>query len=358
MKIKLSGLSQEMMDLKKCQIDLLKIAIALFTAISSILIAFYNACNPIIILSEDGSVNYRIIAAFLGLSSIIPLLFPYLSWIIIYKSRSLFRISSYLRLLEHYKVIPEPDNGVDIYDFNYEKLYREMRKDEWLLARFTNNPFINYFYRWLPYSFWEKKYCKKESCEMEVPYKGGFYSRLIRFITYMSTIYFILSLFFASVFINAVIKSPRYSWDSSEVWPFYGFITIAVTYYVYNIVLTFRHNKELLYIPFSQDAQYRMWNRAYIRINGKKKTEHIDDKRRFGRTENEPFPAYYNIHGKSHSGTVLNICDGGFYLKLDSQISENDKIEFTLTPPGKEPQNVSGEVVWMDIEGVGIRYIQ
>ena len=356
MKSKVSDLSNEMLDLKKCQVDFLKIAIALFTAISSILIAFYNTCSPVTAVLADGSINYQMIAVFIGLSSIIPLLFPYISWIIIYKSRSLFRISSYLRLLEHYKVVPEPASGIDVYDFNYEKLYREFRKDPWLLSRFTSKPFVNFLARWLPYGYWKRKYQKQQTWNLEVPYKGGFYSRVIRFITYMSTIYFIIALLFTASFVMDIIASPKYTWESGELIPFYAFFLIGPAYYLYNIILTFRHNKELLNIPFSQDAQYRIWDRAYNRIKAGK-TKAVQDKRHFDRKKCR-IPSEFYYDELSFTGTVINFSKKGFFLKSNLQLSDQEKISFMLKPNKKTQVKGSGEVVWSNASGMGIHLTQ
>ncbi len=354
MKARASDLSTEMMDLKKCQIDLLKIAIALFTAMSSILIAFYNASSPFTAIYEDGSVNYKMIAVFVGLSSIIPILFPYLSWIIIYKSRSLFRISSYLRLLEHYKVVPDPSPDIEVYDFNYEKLYREMRKDKWLLDRFTESSFRNYLNRWRPYSYWQRIYCEHEQCDLESPYKGGFYSRILRFITYMTTIYFVLALLFTISFIADIISSPKYSWHAVEVLPFYAFIIIAIAYYTYNIILTFRHNKELLNIPFSQDAQYRMWNRAYERIKAKKsKIVHLEN-REFHRKKCKPTPVYFTHKGKEYEGKVLNFSKNGLFIKNNSPLPRQELFDFRIEPSANRRLTGVGKVAWSNSTGMGI----
>ncbi|MDY6990632.1 MAG: PilZ domain-containing protein [Thermodesulfobacteriota bacterium] len=346
MQQKVTDLSGEMMDLKKCQIDILKIAIAVFTAVSSIVLAFYKHCSPLDVFDNDGSICHHEIWTLLGLVTIIPVLFPYLSWIIIYKSRSLFRISSYIRLLEHFEVVPSPARGVNVQDLNYEKLYREMRNDAWLQKRFTRSAVLNYLSRWVPYFVWKRRYIGVYQYDVDNTYKGGFYSRVLRFIWYITTAYSIGGLVISSWFIDHVTDSSKYSLYSSEVRWFGVYIVWISGYWLYNMILLVRYNSELLDMPFSQDAQYQMWIRAYERIAGCQ----VVEKR--GLAGRERVKGKWLVTLKTGrwtriEGQVKNISVEGAAISSAEPVPGGKELDIRIAVDEKQAVEVKGRRVWV-----------
>lgn len=220
--------------------------------------------------------------SFLIFLSIIPLIFPYFAWIIIYKSRALFRLSSFIRFAEeitacgeNFTLMTNSSNA----NLFFESLYREVRNDHWLTTRFTNNKFKNFCLRWRTYGYWHKKYKKVNknyyhkyliSRCLSNPYLGAFYHRLIRFIFYMTIPFLLIGFLFS---IKCLIK---FASDSASVYslitnyytyPFIIYIVSFGLFYIYNLILIKRYLSELFYIPFSHDAQYIMWREAYYRLN-------------------------------------------------------------------------------------------
>lgn len=259
---KLSDLAEEMLDLKKCQIDMLKIAITIFAIISSVLLGFLRYCTPSSIV-DDLSINYRMTLSYLGLFAIIPILFPYMIWIIIHKCRSLFRISSYIRLLEDKNISDHStSNTIPISIIGYETLYRKMRDDPWFLVRFEDSWWKNYINRYMPYSYWYNKYQKAYPSKLKESYKGGFYSRVVRMIAYMAIPFFILFISTSFWYIHHFHVGLKMSYFDFRLTPFWLFPFLIIFYALYNIILLNRYNKEIMGIPFSHDAQYEMWKRA------------------------------------------------------------------------------------------------
>lgn len=262
---RVSDLHNEMLDLKKCQVDLMKIAIALFAVISSIIVALYGHFGPIEFVNKSG-VAYEFTLPALALLSIIPLIYPYIAWIIIHKCRSLFRISSYIRFLEEQGIIPNTPSNVDLKAYGYERLYAEMGKDAWLNTRFTESVVKNFFANLKPYSMWGKKY--KEACDINITpsYIGGYYSRILRFIIYMSVPYWATGIIFSIICIVTAINTFGFDLIFLQTLPFIAYIFLMVFFATYNTILLDRYNKELKGIPFSKCAQYEILINAFNRI--------------------------------------------------------------------------------------------
>jgi len=265
MKDRISDLHREMLDLKKCQIDLMKIAMTLFAAISSVIVALYEHLNPIDVVKGD-DMDYVTTGAMLGLFTIVPLLFPYIAWIIIHKSRSLFRLSSYIMFLEKKGIIPEAPPNIDISLYSYERLYNELCKDKWLTARFKEGGFVNFLRSFRGYSYWKRKYEKAEDTKIERSYKGGYYSRILRFIVYMAAPYWALGVGFALYYIYLSVVNLNLSLISTGVLAYTLYIIFMGLYLLNNSILLYRYNQELRDIPFSKNAQHEMWQRALDRL--------------------------------------------------------------------------------------------
>ena len=262
---RISDLHTEMLDLKKCQIDLMKIAITVFAAISSAIVALYEYLSPINAV-KDKVVDYITTGAMLGLCTIIPLIFPYIAWIIIHKCRSLFRIASYIMFLEDNRLIPETPLNVDFSLYGYERLYHELGNDKWLTARFKDKAILNFVRNFRTYSYWKKKYLKIRNVKIGRSYIGGYYSRILRFIVYMAAPYWFLSLGLAGYYIHVVMTTLNISFISIQVLPYTVYIILMVLYGINNTILLQRYNQELREIPFSKCAHYVMWVSAYKRL--------------------------------------------------------------------------------------------
>ena len=204
--MQIQQLYSEMSELKKCQLELIKIAVAMFAAISTVLAAFIGKG----IFASINDDHFGSCCAFLIFLSIIPLTFPYFAWIIIYKSRALFRLSSYLRLLEEDELdnirLNKTSNPQSVRYIGYETLYREMRNDHWLKQRFTTSKLVNFIYLWLPYYFWKQRYKAVDNTYhykdlIETirtnPYLGAYYHRLVKFLFYMVIPFLIIGFIFS-----------------------------------------------------------------------------------------------------------------------------------------------------------------
>lgn len=267
MKNRLNNLSIEMLDLKKCQVDLLKLSVSIFVGIPALLGFFCVNGRNIFLIDETNIYWWHSSIVLLLLLSAIPLMFPYIAWIIIHKSRSLFRITSYFIFIESI-------GNIEDESLQYETIYREVLNDSWLNCRFTNSRRKNYFNRWRSYSYWKNIYishcCLPDNFfelwekDHSSSYTGGFYERIIRMLGHMISIYILIIFIYSYVIITIILNSSSIS--NFLIIPYALFLLSISAYSIYNARLNDRYIKELSVIPFSKDAQYELWCRAYERV--------------------------------------------------------------------------------------------
>ena len=274
--LELTKLREEIFQLKRHQIHFIFLAIALFGAVASIVAALLPHLP---IFSEEGF-NPVYVLSYISITSIIPIIYPYISWVIIHKCRSIFRIVAYIRTIEN--IMLEKSHEIHNYFFGYERHHRKLKDHPWLKIRIVpfhkflkrlDNDFQTYKERTekaiRAYEKWKNtvkdKYKVTENIsydglrkKVEVPYIGDYYGKILFFVNLLGIIGVI-----------AVVILSIYAYYYTGGFYHYFFLLIAISsilWYVYHFRLLKRYLMELRYQPFSIDAHYDMWQWAIQRL--------------------------------------------------------------------------------------------
>jgi hypothetical protein len=269
-------LKDEIDSLKKCQVDLLRLAIIIFGAILSVDAALIKSLQL-----SSGFYNWVNLLFYILITSIIPISLPYLAWIIIHKCRSIFRIVAYIRLVEG---MQSGRINVEIYT-GYETIYRQLREHPWLRSRIIPFNTLNIFKRFFEnlfkgYKYWtgkaidnatnagiidkeqisrnglkaKRKEDNKEEIRHEV-YMGDYYGKQLFFIELLEILGFLATMIFIFIGIyNGYVNN-----DFIELCLFGIIGIIMILWMIYHFLLLKRYLKELRYRPFSHDAYFDMW---------------------------------------------------------------------------------------------------
>lgn len=262
--IELEKLRDEIYDLKKCQVDFIRLSLIIFGAIATII----GALLPYLKIFENNIFNPWILLIYILIISIIPITFPYILWIIIHKSRSIFRIVAYIRAVEH--KLSSSNNYINEH-VGYETLHRKLREFPWLSVRITS--FSNIFKRIIMNFSGYRKSTEKANKEYNKifknanqnlisvdglekgksgPYIGDYYGRIIFFIKILTSLGYLALIPF--IFIG-IKNSPNEYYQLLFI--FIGVLIIVWAIYQYR--LSRRYLMEIRFRPFSMDAYFDMW---------------------------------------------------------------------------------------------------
>ena len=272
--VELSKLRDEIIFLKKCQLDFIKYATIMFGFIITVIVSIvqFFKINDIYTISDSNVLTIILII------SILVITFPYFLWIIIHKCRSVFRIVAYIRFVE--------ENYVDKSEtrfFGYENLQSQLKKHPWLLSRISTfslsfNKLVNDMRNYLRQTYKSIiSYRKSEQLQPtrskiispignkkkhRVSYLGDYYGRLLFFmkLLFFISIVTIIILLAYGIFVNA---------NSSYDKIYYAVFILLVIWSLYFYNLSRKQLKEIRYRPFSIDAYYDMWNWALIKMKQK-----------------------------------------------------------------------------------------
>lgn len=135
-------LRDEINELKRCQIDFIKLGTIVFGLVVSVI----SALTPHLQIFNENLKPVNLIL-YLCMLSIIVIVHPYIMWIIIHKCRSIFRIIAYIRILEELSI----KGG---YYYGYETLYRKLKQHPWLSVRVSDRLFIRVLRDARSYKHW------------------------------------------------------------------------------------------------------------------------------------------------------------------------------------------------------------
>ena len=249
-------LNQEILELKNCQVDMVKLAIQLFTVVSlsisgiaAVVFGFKVSDNNLLgnlNLTELSILVFPIIIIIL----ITPISFPIFMRIIIHKCRSIFRMVGYIRLseeLENHLIIP------------YEYGYAILRNHPIFLNRMLQNRGLRYYIWDKPKDIFTEMFCPKkkypkllsnEEAENLINiYIGRYYYNLGFFLALLSIIHLIL---FAVI---SYLILAHNNLMTARI------IIIGLDFYIffwclYNFMLLRRYFYEIHYYPFSIHSWY------------------------------------------------------------------------------------------------------
>jgi hypothetical protein len=267
--VEISTLRNEIDSLKKCQVDFIKLATILFgltvTVVASITPHIQNIQSLSIPNFPFRNISLLI---YILLLSFISLCYPYIMWIIIHKSRSIFRIIAYIRFIEQ---SISSINEIHYKYQGYETLHRKLKENKWLSSRIKdfNKYFPRIFSEFITYRQKQKKaddssfednflYTSCDGIEKSnEPYIGNYYGRLL---FYLQLIWGINSFILIIITSYGLVCLQKGSLLESY---FYIFVTtFFILWTVYHLVVTKRQLNEIRYRPFSIDAHFDMWKWA------------------------------------------------------------------------------------------------
>lgn len=260
-------LKDEIDSLKKCQIDFLRYTILLFGSIASIVGWLSNYIRFDSIRDEPFH-----LLLYLIIIAVIPIINPYMAWIIIHKCRSIFRIIAYMRLVEE---ILMGKLALRKYGYiGYETAYRRMREHPWLEARIFpwGTAIIKNFHR---YKWWTRRALENARGKIaegnlisvagidqkdtaKALYLGDYYGKQVFLIILLS----LIGLMVAESFIFIGIRHHGGLWQLV----FQVLAILLGAWFIYHYILLKRYLNELRYRPFSHDAWYDMWLWAYNQL--------------------------------------------------------------------------------------------
>ena len=257
-RVELDKLRDEIYELKKCQIDFIKLSTIIFGLVASAIAAL----TPHLPIFDQHLKPVNAIL-YLCILSIIGFAHPYIMWVIIHKCRSIFRIVAYIRILEELAT----KGGEKSFHFyhGYETLHRILKKHPWLSIRVFS--FDRLFIRVLrdirSYKHWidmiDEKFPQQtlvsiDGIKEKGIYIGDYYGKLL---------FFTKLLWFMGC-IGLVVLSFYGVYRSQGLWSwFFGGVGIFfILWAAYHLLLTKRYLLELRYRPFSIDAHYDMWKWA------------------------------------------------------------------------------------------------
>ncbi len=263
----ITQLNQEILDLKNCQVDMVKLALKLFTAVSlfisgiaTAVVSFRGTDNQLLHNLTNLEVSLLLFPIII-IILITPISFPIFMRIIIHKCRSIFRMVGYIRLseeLEHKEQLIVP----------YEYGYGIIRRFPFLLNRIPAKKGIVYY-------FWDHlkellpcrlKYTKlpgkKKRYQLKPVYIGRYYFNLGFFLALLLSIHLII---FGIISFLIITHMPL------------GFLKMAIgilDFYIffwcwYNFMLLRRYFFEIHYYPFSIYSWYCLFKvvNAYYQNN-------------------------------------------------------------------------------------------
>ncbi len=252
----IAQLNQEILELKNCQVDMVKLAIKLFTTVS----LFISGITTAVVFK---GINLQFLHNFSNLELslflypliiiilITPISFPIFLRIIIHKCRSIFRMVGYIRLSEEL----ERQKGAIV---PYEYGYGIIRRYPILLNRIPSREGFFYYIcdrlKELPPC--RLKYSKlpglKKSHKLKQTYIGRYYFNLGFFLTLLLLIHLII--FGIISYLILVHMSIPFLKISIGVLDGYIFLWCW-----YNFMLLRRYFFEIHYYPFSIHSWYCMF---------------------------------------------------------------------------------------------------
>jgi len=273
--IELKTLREEIYELKKCQVDFVRLATIIFGLVASVVAALIRYFPKL-----DGSMHTMIYYfSLIFIIATIPLVFPYISWIIVHKCRSIFRIVAYIRIIEEL-ILNQQSQFTNSY-FGYETLHRKLKSHPWLTIRIVPfqrhlkmiiNDFRNYKTRTKSANSNFKKWCVDNEIDYDsfdikskdglieeesTPYIGNYYGKILFFVKLLAGI--------GSLVIIGISLYATIIFFKTNLWisVLFVIITISVMFWsLYHHLLTKRYLMELRFKPFSIDAYYDMWRWA------------------------------------------------------------------------------------------------
>ncbi len=297
--IEASTLNVDIQNLKHCQLDYTQFSTKLFTltlaAIGAVLLALPAILERNQIFDLSGTIIIFIAALIcFSLSAILVYSLPIFAWIIIHKCRSIFRMISYLRILEWIK--KDEHNRIKFWQ-GYEISYRSIRQHSWLKARTLESGGSSD-----DYEFWRKKMhikfkddnakepneaLKKINTEVndagvwkeenreESFYIGNYYEKLIGYISRLMFIALAMDFAVLTLTVIYAIAFYYFNYCCFGIKPnhpltciFVIGINIIVMAFAFYILCKRYYQKskqndryilELNMLPFSQEAQFFMW---------------------------------------------------------------------------------------------------
>ena len=267
-RVELEKLRDEIYELKRCQIDFIRLATIIFGLAASVIAAL----TPYLSIYNEYLKPVNVLL-YIAILSVIGLVYPYIIWIIIHKCRSIFRIVAYIRLIEELVCFKKED--ICATWPGYERLHRKLKEHKWLAVRIFS--FENVFERARrdirSYKHWiklaEKESEKKGAGEQKPPsppflsvnglggkgpYIGDYYGKLLFFIKLLWAI--------ASVALLSLSVYATFNADGLWIYLFGGIGVLFLLWIIYHLHLSRRYLLELRYRPFSIDAYYDMWKWA------------------------------------------------------------------------------------------------
>ncbi|MHB2154068.1 hypothetical protein ACX8XN_06690 [Calditrichota bacterium GD2] len=255
----IDNLNQEILDLKRCQVDMVKLSIEIFTAVS-LFISGIAAAIFGLKFTENNLIKHlttldfsMLLFPLIIIILITPISFPIFMRIIIHKCRSIFRMVGYIRLSE------EIDDRLII---PYEYGYGILRKFPIFVNRILQKNNFCYYFCQKPFDFikellpFKLKYPrlleKKEESHLIHIYIGRYYFNLGLFLALLSFIH--LCLFAIVSYLIIAHLNVFYA----KV----GIIILDVLIFFwcwYNFMLLRRYFYEIHYYPFSIYSWYCMF---------------------------------------------------------------------------------------------------
>jgi len=270
--IELSKLRDEIYDLKNCQIDFIRLATILVGIVTGVVAALI----PFLKVVDEKIFNSVHLLSYISVIALIPIIYPYIGWVIIHKCRSIFRIVSYIRIIEELS-LKDKKTFLESY-FGYETLHRKLREHPWVEIRISSfsNLIKKFFNDSKPYGKQVKEanqrydeYLKLRNNNPEIPklisisgldkkekgvYIGDYYGRLLFFVRLIGFIGTSVIVVLAFIGMN----------NSAGTFHFV-FLGIAVGFslwFFFHLYLSRKFLRELRYRPFSMDGYYDMWQWA------------------------------------------------------------------------------------------------
>lgn len=251
-------LVKEVMDLKLCQIDIVKISIGLFTFVTSVVGVIIGITIKTNIINQFDNINpmilYIFIMMILTLLMIAPISLPIFMRIIIHKCRSIFRLIGYIRLSEE---IDYSSNNSNIIPFEFG--YSKLRYHPLFLKRIQIDETKTILNRWfndIKSKLWKEILGKNweeikglELGELKV-YTGRYYCNIWFFLKLLSAIHLLIYMVIV-IIINFMFSSSNLFCVLIN-----SLSIILLVWCVYNMSLIRRYFKEIHYYPFSIGSWY------------------------------------------------------------------------------------------------------
>ena len=250
-------LNQEVMDLKACQIDMLNLALRIFTFVSMFITAAIAALFKIapnwreLLTAPYRGEVYLLVSVLLMITLTTPIIFPIFIRIILHKCRSIFRLLGYIRLAEEYE-------RKNITIIPYEYGYALIRCHPILTERIPSSHGIKLIFWEKPWDFIRELFLAKGSKlinrrearnNIRALYTGRYYSNLSFFLKILAGIH----LFIFAFLCYLILKHT----DSELVRWVIGILDgIVFLWCWYNLSLIHRYFYEIMFCPFSIHSWY------------------------------------------------------------------------------------------------------